>query len=60
MGLNFFVGEVQAQASAAAVVGQQATQAAGLLQDGINFYRLHYQGKPMIQQSVIFQLHTLH
>jgi len=36
VGLNFFVGEVQAQASAASVVGQQATQAVGLLQDGIN------------------------
>ncbi|MTD42063.1 hypothetical protein GIX45_26250 [Erwinia sp. CPCC 100877] len=36
MGLNFFVGEVQVQANAASVVAQQAIQAVGLLQDGIN------------------------
>jgi hypothetical protein len=38
MGLNFFVGEVQSQASAATGVAQQAIQAVGILQDGINHF----------------------
>lgn len=36
MGLNFFVGEVQTQASAATRVSQQAVQAVALLQDGVS------------------------
>ncbi|MBP2098579.1 hypothetical protein [Enterococcus rivorum] len=36
MGLDFFVGEVQAQANDATRVAQAATQAVGLLQDSVS------------------------
>ena len=36
MGLDFFVGEVQAQANDATRVAQEATQAVGLLQDSVS------------------------